>query len=143
MTLPHGNRALARFLISTLENSMPRLPIDKARMTGAALKNPQRYRGRTEPHVEALGEASPYLDGIGRQAFDCFRRELPWLTEADRALVEVGAVLRARIMAGADSVAALRGLAAVLTKLGATPTDRSRVAGHEADDDPDEFFGRA
>lgn len=122
---------------------MPRQPLARARVTGAAAKNPQRLRDRTEPASAALGAPSPHLDTIAKQAFDAFKQELPWLTEGDRALVEIAAVLRGRVTADPlVSVATLRALAAVLTKLGATPTDRSRIAMQTAEDEPDEFFGR-
>lgn len=121
---------------------MPRQPLDRARVSGAAAKNPQRFRDRTEPGTALLGAPSQHLDANGRRVFEAFKRELPWLRESDRALLEVAVCLRSRVYADPSAPAAtLRALAAVLTKLGATPTDRSRVAMQMTDDEPDEFFG--
>jgi hypothetical protein len=42
------------------------------------------------------------------KAWEIFRRELPWLQESDRALVEAVSVIRGRLIAGEDvSVGAL------------------------------------
>ncbi len=121
---------------------MPRQPLDRARITGAAAKNPQRFRDRIEPESALLGAPSRHLDANGKRVFEAFKRELAWLRESDRALVDVAVCLRVRMYSDPSApVATLRALAAVLTKLGATPTDRSRIAMQTAEDEPDEFFG--
>ena len=78
-----------------------------------------------------------------RTAWNLIRREVPWLTETDRALVEIAAYLRARIMAGGEvGVGAMNQLRLCAAQMGATPADRSKVAAPaEPDDDPtDRFF---
>jgi hypothetical protein len=122
-----------------------RLPAQKAAVTGAAIKNPQRFRERKEPASVPLGEPSKHLDHFGKQAFEAFKRELPWLMEGDRSLVEVASALRGRLIedAAGVGVSALQALSAVLSKLGATPVDRSKVALPGEEEEPDEFFGNA
>jgi hypothetical protein len=121
----------------------PRLPAAKAAVTGAALRHPERHRNRKEPASTSLGKPSIHLDDFGKRAFEAFKRELPWLTEGDRALVEVAASLRGRLIedAAGVGVSALQALSAVLSKLGATPTDRSKVSAPADEEEPDEFFG--
>ena len=64
-----------------------------------------------------------------RAAWDRFRREVPWLMESDRALVEIASYLRARIMIGEEvGVGALNQLRMCMAQMGATPADRSKVA---------------
>ena len=78
-----------------------------------------------------------------RAAWNLIRREVPWLTETDRALVEIAAYLRARIMAGEEvGVGAMNQLRMCAAQMGATPADRSKVAVPvEPDDDSaDRFF---
>ena len=119
-----------------------RLPGAKARTTGAAIKNPARYRDRPEPQGAALGEPSSFLDTAGRAAWSGFKAELSWLRESDRAMVEVVCVIRGRIASGNIGATMLSTYQACLTKLGATPIDRSRIAVAPDEAEPDEFFGR-
>jgi hypothetical protein len=119
-----------------------RLPTAKARATGAAEKNPQRHRGRVAPTVADLGPASTFLDVNGRAAWESFKRELPWLAESDRALVEIASHVRGRLIGGEDvGVTALSMLQSVLSKMGASPADRSKVTVPDGEEAEDEFFG--
>jgi len=116
----------------------PRLPVAKAAVTGATSKNPQRHRDRKEPSGRPLGEATAFLDDHGKQAWEGFRRELPWLMECDRALVEIAAKLRGLVISGADvGEGKLKLLQTILGRLGASPTDRTKVALPETDDHDD------
>ncbi len=119
-----------------------RIPKAKAAVSGAAIKNPGRFTGRNEPSAP-LGDPSLLLKENERDAWLCFTGELPWLVESDRALLEVASALRARILAR-DGVGInhLQVYSAILSKLAATPVDRSRVSvsADEEDDDPDGFF---
>jgi len=61
-------------------------------------------------------------------------------------MVEICAMLRGRLLASAETgeavgVQALGVLQACLTKLGATPVDRSRITIADDAAEPDEFFG--
>jgi hypothetical protein len=119
-----------------------RLPKAKAKVTGAEAKNPQRHRDRTEPKVSPLGSPSPFLTDKGQEAWEAFKRELPWLAESDRSLVEIAAHVRGRLLGGEDvGVTALSMLQSILSKMGASPADRSKVAAPDGDEPEDEFFG--
>lgn len=118
----------------------PRTPTAVARATAADEKNPQRFRNRKEPQSKPLAAPSKFLDDFGVQAWEGFKRELPWLMESDRALVEIASSVRGRLLAGEDvGVTALSMLQSMLSKMGASPADRSRVSAPD-DEDPDEFF---
>lgn len=118
----------------------PRLPAVKADVTGAADKNPQRHRERSEPQGRPLGDAPTFLDAHGVQAWEGFKRELPWLMESDRAVMEVCSQVRGLLLSGDDvGVTKLSMYQSMLSKLGATPADRTRVSVPEGDDG-DEFF---
>lgn len=120
----------------------PRQPVAKAKMTGAAAKNPGRHAERSQPSVAGLGKPSPFLDAHGKQAWEGFKRELPWLAESDRAMVEIAAHVRGRLLAGEDvGVTALSMLQSVLSKMGASPADRSKVMVPDDEAEEDEFFG--
>ena len=119
-----------------------RLPAAKAAVTGAAIKDPQRHKDRKEPSVIPLGEPSLFLDPFGQQAWLAFQKELPWLAESDRALVEIASSVRGRLLAGEDvGTTALSMLQSILSKMGASPADRTKVAAPSDDEEQDEFFG--
>src|SRR3712207_6472993 len=123
----------------------PRTPLSKAVLTGAVKKNPARYAGRNEPErLLSIGGPSDWLDDGQRAVWDEFRAALPWLTESDRALVEIATIIRARLISGeAVGVQALQLLRQCLGQMGATPSDRSKVAvpANDAEPDPaDEFL---
>lgn len=122
----------------------PKTPLAKARLTGAIANHPERYRdaAAVELSGKALGPAPTYLDRTQRAAWGVLAAELPWLVHEDRAAVELAAVMRARIMSRADDLTAsfLGGYRGALSALGATPTDRGRIAGARlADGDADPF----
>ena len=130
--------------------SNPRLPVAKAAATGAAIKNPQRHRDRKAPKkTRPLGGASPFLkdadkarEGTGFvTAWEAFRRELPWLTEGHRTLIEVACSVRGRMFNGDEvGITALSLLQVCLSKLGATPVDESRLNIEDDGDSGDSMF---
>ncbi|KGJ04998.1 hypothetical protein IT41_08235 [Paracoccus halophilus] len=67
--------------------------------------------------------------------------ELPWLTFADRGIVEATACQRAALMTDGmgQNMAFLRAYKQALSSLGATPTDRHKIAPAEPDDRADPF----
>jgi hypothetical protein len=76
-------------------------------------------------------------------AWDGFKREMPWLAEGDRALVEMAARLRGRMIKDPEmGVNALAQLRLCLQAMGGTPADRSKVGAPDDDatDPADEFF---
>lgn len=120
----------------------PRTPVAKAKATGAALKNPGRHAARSDPKTAPLGSPSDFLDAGGVKAWEGYRRELPWLTEADRSLVEIASSVRGRLLSGDDvGVTALSMLQSILSKMGGSPADRSKVAVPDGESEEDEFFG--
>lgn len=120
----------------------PRTPVAKAKATGAALKNPGRHKSRTDPKSTALGKPSTFLDKHGQQAWEAYRLELPWLMEADRSLVEIASSVRGRLLGGEDvGVTALSMLQSILSKMGGSPADRSKVTTGDDEPQEDEFFG--
>ncbi len=119
-----------------------RTPLEKAKLTGADRKNPQRFRDRSEPDSGGpLGNAPKYFTAEQRKAWDMFKIELEWLRSADRAIVELACITRAEIMAGGANVTAalLREHRQQLSSLGASPTSRSNVALPGEADEPDPF----
>lgn len=120
----------------------PRQPVAKAKVTGAAAKNPGRHADRSAPKVAGLGKPSTFLDTHGKAAWESFKKELPWLAESDRSLVEIAAHVRGRLLGGADvGVTALSMLQSILSKMGASPADRSKVMVPDDEQQDDEFFG--
>lgn len=122
-----------------------RLPMMKAEVSGAAIKNPQRHKDRKVPRTRPLGLAYAKMTPEQVEAWEEFREELPWLNSSHRALLQVACVLRARVNTSPDiGVDALKAYSAILSKLAATPVDETRVSVPDADEaDPtDRFFGR-
>ena len=118
----------------------PRTPAAKAKATGADIKDPQRHANRAEPAGRPLGDVPDHLDAFGQKAWEGFKRELPWLMESDRAVMEVCAKVRGEILSGEDvGVTKLSMYQSMLSKLGATPADRTRISVSDEEDE-DEFF---
>jgi hypothetical protein len=121
----------------------PRLPQPIAEVTAAAIKNPQRFRDRKEPETGPLGAPPAHLPMAVQECWNLFARELPWLTDADRAIVEGASHLRHRMMSDPECpVAVFTQLRLIMQALGGTPTTRTKIgAGDEDGDDPaDQFF---
>jgi hypothetical protein len=121
----------------------PRTPPAKAAAIAADVKNPGRHKGRGAPKgVAALGGPSMWLDVYGKRAFQAFKRELPWLEEADRMIVELASMFRGRLLDPEGQGLGLQAgqeLRRCLAQLGATPADRSKVTvPDDGEEDPDE-----
>jgi len=126
-----------------------RTPQAKAKLTGAATKNPQRFRDRAEPDSPPLGEASEFIkaraieteDDMGIKVWDALKVEIPWLCEADRALVEIVVSLRIRLWTDPGiGVQALGQLRTALAQMGATPADRSKITDPSFGEDEENPF---
>ncbi len=105
-----------------------RKPKAHAEITGAAMKNPKRYRGWADPAPTELGAPPNRLSEDERLAWDELATELPWLARSDRKLIEITVKLIARLRRNPEM--GLNGLAQLrlcLQALGATPSDRSRI----------------
>lgn len=125
----------------------PRLPALKAEASGAAIKNAGRFKDRKAPKgTRPLGE--PYARMTDEQciAWEEFRTEMPWLNSSHRVLLRLACVWTAKLddPKAEFGVSATQALSSILSKLGATPVDETKVsydAGGE-EDPADEFFGR-
>jgi hypothetical protein len=105
-----------------------RIPLAKAEATGRTKVNPARFKDRKEPQSKRLGKPSSTLNRKEVQAWHCFVYEAPWLVESDRALLEVACILRVKHHATKrGSLNETGAFLRVLSKLGMTPVDRSRV----------------
>jgi len=88
-----------------------------------------------KPVCLALAQAAAWQDLVA---------ELPLLNSSHCAVLQIAAVLRARLNGDPDmGVDAMQAYSAVLSKLGATPANESRVPMPAAvEDDPAEMFFR-
>lgn len=122
-----------------------RTPKAKADVSGAAAKNAARFKDRKTPKTSrALGEPYATMTAEQKAAWAEIQYEMPWLTSSDRIMVRLACSWIARMEMDDLGVAASSALASILSKLGATPVDVSKVnhGGEEEDDPADEFFGR-
>ena len=120
-----------------------RTPLAKAKTLGRDARDPARFAGRSEPVSDPLGAPSGFLCEHGREAWECFRSEIPWLMESDRALVEIACLLRTRMLVGETvGVNALAQLRICVSAMGGTPADRSKVTmpTDDAEDPADKFL---
>lgn len=122
----------------------PRLPQAKAEASGAILKNAGRFVGRKAPKgMRPLGEPYAGMSEIERRYWAEFAAELPWLNSGHRVLLRLTCQLSARMDGDEDmGVSATQALSSLLSKLGATPVDETRVThgGDEETEDPAEAF---
>lgn len=123
----------------------PRTPKAKAAVTGRDRHDKKRFEGRNEPLVDAeLGPPPEWMNDGQRQAWNVISSEIPWLNSSHRALVEIAASIRARLMSGQEvGVQALNLLRQCLGQMGATPADASKAGAKpdgEGTDPADEFF---
>lgn len=119
----------------------PRLSVVQAEVTGADAKNPGRFKGRADPKVAAIGSPPRHLKPSAKRAWKRFVKTMPWLTASDEAMLGVAAAIQGLIIDGADvGVTRLSLFQSVLSKLGASPTDRSKVVMPDDDEEEDEFF---
>jgi hypothetical protein len=123
----------------------PRLPQSKAEVSGATAKNPGRFADRKAiRRVRPLGDPYTLMTEIERQYWAEFARELPWLHSAHRVLLRLTCQLSAKMDAGDIGISAAHALSQLLSKLGATPVDETKVNHAEGDDEDaaDRFFSR-
>lgn len=122
----------------------PRLPQAKAIASGAVMQNAGRFKDRKTPkRTRPLGAPYKSMTAQQRAAWKECVEEMPWLHSGHRQILRVACVLIARVANEPDvPVGALTALHVALSKLGATPTDETKVNhGDSEEDDPtDEFF---
>jgi broad specificity phosphatase PhoE len=123
----------------------PRVPQAKAEVSGAAQHDPQRFKDRkVSKRTRPLGEPYAAMNEKQQSAWEELRAELPWLNSSHRPLVRLACVWMAKMDDDDFGVSATQALSSILSKLGATPVDETKVNhGGEDDEDPDDrFFGR-
>lgn len=124
----------------------PRLPQAKAEASGAVLKNAGRFSDRQSPkRTRPIGEPYAAMTEIERGYWEEFKAELPWLNSGHRVLLRMACRLSARLDMDEDfGVSATQALSSILSKLGATPVDETKVVhGDGEEEDPsDRFFAR-
>lgn len=116
----------------------PRTPAQVAASTGAAVKNPQRFRDRKAPKALPLGAPPKHFDARHKAAWAEFADEMPWLSKSDRVLVETASRLRVGMQTNPEfPIGGYAQLRMCLSAMGGTPADRTKVsAPEEEDDDP-------
>ena len=121
-----------------------RTPKAKAEVSGAAQHDPQRFKGRKGPKKpRAVGEPYATMTEPQKVAWAEYQRDLPWLSSSHRPLLRLACIWTARMEDAEFGVSATQALSSILSKLGATPVDETKVNhGDDEDEDPtDKFFG--
>ena len=109
--------------------SRPRTPTTVLKLRGAFKNHPEREKEReNEPEVtEPLGAAPDKLDESQTARWNEIATWCPWLTVADRVLVELVCRLWTASRNNTASPADYKTLLSALAHLGMTPVDRSKV----------------
>jgi len=120
----------------------PRLPQEVAKVTGAIAKNAGRFEDRASPKVRSLGPAPVRFTEEQKVIWGEFNDDFPWLGRTDRNLVGLACILQDEINKGDAPIAAFAQLRLMLSSMGGTPVDRSKVSAPDDEDtDPtDEFL---
>lgn len=117
-----------------------KLPKAVAELTGAADRNPKRYRsaaaGRRSPRP--IGAPYATMAAAEKDAWRDFVSTLPWLAGSHRAILRLACVIRVRVETGENpGVSLMSAYSALLSKLGASPSDEARVRWTDPDEDTD------
>lgn len=122
-----------------------RTPNDKAEVAGRTTINPGRFEGRkTPPRKRPLGEPYLKMTDAQKEAWAEYAAEMPWLHSAHRPLLRLACIWTAKMDDAEFGVSATQALSSILSKLGATPVDETKVMhGDGEEEDPaDQYFGR-
>lgn len=123
----------------------PRTPRLKAEVSGAHLKHPGRFKDRHGPrNPRPIGKPYSNMTESQKLVWNEMAGEMPWLHSAHRTLLRMVCHLAARMDTEAGlGVAGTHALSSMLSKLGATPVDESRVniSPDETDED-EQWFSR-
>jgi hypothetical protein len=120
----------------------PRLPTAIAKVTGATIANPKRHNDRSAPKVKSLGVAPKRFTEDQKEIWDEFNTDFYYLGRTDRNLVGLACILQDEINKGKAPIAAFAQLRLMLSSMGGTPVDRSKVStpGDDEKDPTDEFL---
>lgn len=118
----------------------------KAEVSGAALKNSQRFKDRKTPkRTRPLGEPYATMSEGERQVWAELQQDMPWLHSGHRIIARMICHHTARLNTGDEfGTKATQALSSLLSKIGATPTDETKVSHDdgESEDPADSFFTR-
>jgi hypothetical protein len=123
-----------------------RTPLSKAKAAGADIIHPERFKDRKGPKkARAVGEPYAKMTDAQKEAWAEYQVELPWLNSGHRPLLRLACIWTARMDDADFGVSATQALSSILSKLGATPVDETKVNhGSDEEEDPtDKFFGRS
>lgn len=124
----------------------PRLPQAKAEVSGAAIKNAGRFEDRKAPkRTRPIGEPYARMTDAQKECWHDLAVDMPWLHSAHRLLLRLACYHAARLDTDPEfGVSATQALSSILSKLGATPVDETKVIhGDDGEEDPaDRFFTR-
>lgn len=119
----------------------PRLPQQKAEVSGAVGKNAGRFKdravsGKTRP----VGQPYATMNDYQRLAWDQLTSEAPWLNSSHRQMLRLACIVIALIEEGIEEIGVkhITTLRSVLSSLGMTPIDETKV-GHKEEEEKDEF----
>ena len=121
----------------------PRLPQEVAKITGAATVNAGRYKNRSTPKVRSLGPPPKRYCEDKAAIWNEFNDDFPWLGRSDRRLVGLAVDMQHQIETQDDlPVAVYAQMRLLLSSMGGTPVDRSKVMMREEEsaDPADEFL---
>jgi len=120
-----------------------RLPVEVASVTGADKRSPGRFKGRSAPVVKSLGPAPKRFSSAQVEIWDDFNSDFPWLGRSDRRVVGLAVMLQYMIDTDPKCpVAVFVQMRMLLSSMGGTPVDRSKVSApeEEGEDPADEFL---
>ena len=124
----------------------PRIPQSKAEASGAILKNAGRFASRKTPaKPRPVGEPYAKMTDAQKECWREFVGDMPWLNAAHRTLLRLACYHAARLDTDPEiGVSATQALSSILSKLGATPVDETKVShADDGEEDPaDRFFHR-
>lgn len=107
----------------------PRKPTAVLDLKGAFKKNPSRGKARAnEPVLDGkIGNAPIALDEAERDLWDELARVGSWLADGDRLMLEIACRLMVLFRTNKLDGGGISKLITALSKLGFSPTDRSKV----------------
>jgi hypothetical protein len=120
-----------------------RLPMEKAEVSGAIAKNPQNFRGRTKPkRARPLGQPYATMTPEEAAAWEDMAYNCPWLKAHHRMVLRAACILIAKMDEPKGlSLGGIEALSRLLSKLGATPVDDTKVTHADGDEDEDPSDG--
>lgn len=119
-----------------------RLPQAKAEVSGAIAKNAGRFVDRKAPKARPLGEPYAKMTDEQKAAWRELAGDLPWLRAHHRTIMQMVCQVKARLDEGEEvGVSAMSLLSTLLSKIGATPVDDTKVThADEPDEQPEDKY---